>query len=433
MPSWNVFKELNPGKHLFIHSADDIGLLGALNDAAGEKELDVELLDVGLAIKNIDNLQEDEYNDLIELIDDFEEKKLGATLGRARRGARGVFTAFDPDAIDADGDRLVQEGTLFERPDARIRKPDARIRKPALARMMPGVPQEEPKPAREPVPIPEREPQKPRVPQPPIPAPQPVRPTPVRPRVPVGRDRRRRPPMRMMPGVPQEEPKPAKEPVPIPEREPQKPRVPQPPIPVPQPVRPTPVRPRVPVGLTGGMGRPGRSPREIFESRMNLNERLDETARRLKMSRKRVRQMELKYINQLRKRESLAQKFHEALLKRDSLAARGLDDDTAAMFWQTEDALRGEWMPSTPEKDGFSYTHKDMINAMRAQAKVMLREYNDPEAAELFRQAADLHEQVVSDGSYTTFRKVDPKINRARGMRQNTPKRYMPELDKFRK
>lgn len=392
MPSWNAFKEHNPGKHLFIHSADDIGLLSALNDAAGEKELDVELLDVGLAIKNIDNLQEDEYNDLIELIDDFEEKKLGATLSRARRGARGVLESFDPDAIDADMDRLVQEGTPFERPDTRIRKPA---------------------------------------------------------------------PARMMPSVPQEEPKPEKVPEPVPDKVPQKPRVPQPPIPVPQPVRPTPVRPGVPVGLTGNIagrrpkfrpptsfimdlpGRPtwtpretnGRSPREIFESRM-AGETLEQVGKRLRMKRERVRQMEQRYIHQLRKREALAQKFQEALLERDgpkTPQGRGLDDDTAAMFWQTEDALRGEWTPANLRTDGYNYTHDDMVKAMRAQAKIMSEYYMDEEAADLFRQAADLHDQVVTDGSYKTFRNVDPAINRARGMRRNLPKRNMPELDKFRK
>jgi len=359
MPSWNVFKDNNPGKHLFVHSADDIGLMGAIN-AADEKGLDVELLDVGLAIKNIDELDDDSYDNLIELIDDFEEKKLGATLRGASRAR------FDPDARDADSDFIVQEGTIFERPHVPKRN------KPKPARMMPAVPNPEKQP------VPEKVPQ-------PIPAPTPVKP-PVRPPVPA----------------------PA-EPV-------------KPPIKVPVPVG---------RGITGAMGavKPGRSPREIFESRMG-GETLDQAAARLKMNRKRVRQMEQQYINQLRKREALAEKLREALLERDgpnNPGGRGLDDESAAMFWQSEDALRGEWTPSA------DYSHDDMVKAMRWQAEVMSRDYKDEEAANLFRQAADLHDQVVSEGSYKTFRDVDPEINRRRGVRRNIPKRNMPELDAFRK
>lgn len=165
-------------------------------------------------------------------------------------------------------------------------------------------------------------------------------------------------------------------------------------------------------------------------------ETLEQVGKRLRMKRERVRQMEQRYIHQLRKREALAQKFQEALLERDgpnTPQGRGLDDDTAAMFWQTEDALRGEWTPANLRTDGYNYTHDDMVKAMRAQAKIMSEYYMDEEAADLFRQAADLHDQVVTDGSYKTFRNVDPAINRARGMRRNLPKRNMPELDKFRK
>lgn len=365
MPSWNAFKDNNPGKHLFVHSADDIGLMGAINEA-DEKGLDVELLDVGLAIKNIDRLDDNSYDNLIELIDDFEEKKLGATL----RGATRV--RFNPDARNADGDLLVQDGTIFERPYVPKRK------KPKPARMMPRVPNPEEQP------------------------------------------------------VPEKIPEPAPERTPAPVKPPVKP-------PIPAPTRP--VRPRVPVpagrGITGAMGavKPGRSPREIFESRMG-GETLDQVAARLKMNRKRVRQMEQRYINQLRKREALAEKFREALLERDgpnTPNGRGLDDESAAIFWQTEDLLRGEFSPKSNAVDGYEYSLENNVSAMRAQAQTMRDLYKDEAAADLFNQAAELMSEVIADGSYTRFREVSPLTNRARGMRQDIPRRRMPELDAFRK
>ena len=168
MPSWETFKEHNPGKHLFIHSADDVGLFGEINNFSGQKELDVELLDVGIAIKNINNLDMGSYEDLIELIDEFEEKKL-RTIGRA---GRGISARFDANARDADGDLLVQEGTTYERP--------------AKPRMMPSVPQEIPQPEEVPEPVPIKEPSRPKTPSRPTPIPVPTTPTPARPRVPVG-------------------------------------------------------------------------------------------------------------------------------------------------------------------------------------------------------------------------------------------------------
>jgi len=56
------------------------------------------------------------------------QKALGPTLRQSRR-----VVAFDPDARDADGDFIVQEGTIFERPD----KPDApKLNAPAVRRMV---------------------------------------------------------------------------------------------------------------------------------------------------------------------------------------------------------------------------------------------------------------------------------------------------------
>ena len=54
----------------------------------------------------------------------FEQKALGASIGRLRRGARGIAARFDPNARDADLDKLIQEGTIYERPDTSIPKPD---------------------------------------------------------------------------------------------------------------------------------------------------------------------------------------------------------------------------------------------------------------------------------------------------------------------
>lgn len=54
----------------------------------------------------------------------FEQKALGASIGRTRRGARGIAARFDPNARDADLDKLIQEGTIYERPDTSVRKPD---------------------------------------------------------------------------------------------------------------------------------------------------------------------------------------------------------------------------------------------------------------------------------------------------------------------
>ena len=552
MPSWNSFKEHNPGKHLFVHSADDIGLFAAINEAAGEKELDIELLDVGVAIKNIDSLDDASYEELIELIDDFEEKRLGATLRRVGR----TMDRFDPDAIDADMDRIVQEGTPFERPSTRINRPDA-ARKPKPARMMPSVPQEEPKPEKVPEPVPERQPQKPRVPQPPIPAPQPVRPTPVRPSVPVGgltgaiapskkagpkrttailnaakagrkewaqllagrgakpgpehlldimyygpqlSDAKRKNDTtsigrkvsindlspekiyvrRASSGVslddlakelsakhnmtisaqqirqleleymnsvrdfkkswPDKKISAVKDPAKKSRLEDLRDRVKKVEKFIEDPFA---NRSMVfgfdPYRGKGPKTRPpmkGGSPREVFESRM-AGESLEQAAERLGTTREKVRQMEQKYIAQLRKREELANKLGEALKELDSVALgidkpageeTQLDDDTAAMFWQTMAMLRGEWEPATMEKDGYEYSHDEAIAAMRETAAQLERNYYSWNniAASLFRKAADLHQQVVAEGSYKKFRDTNYSSL------VNNPIRNMPELDKFR-
>ena len=53
--------------------------------------------------------------------DVLEEKAIGRAIGRSSgsigRRVRNAMERFNPDAVDADADRLVQEGTSFERPD----------------------------------------------------------------------------------------------------------------------------------------------------------------------------------------------------------------------------------------------------------------------------------------------------------------------------
>jgi len=74
----------------------------------------------------------------------FEQKALGARIGGARRGARALAARFDPNARDADLDKIIQEGTIYERPDTNIRKPDDApprgIRRPDGATNLPYFP-----------------------------------------------------------------------------------------------------------------------------------------------------------------------------------------------------------------------------------------------------------------------------------------------------
>ena len=168
MPSWLGFKKSHPGKHLFIKSSDDIALFEAINELSLDNEFDVELLEDGIAIKNIDGVEESIYEEILTIADELEEKGIGRAIGR---GARGL-SRFDPDAIDGDADRRVQEGTPFER--FGVNKP----------RMMPATPEKIPKPEKVPEPVPEKvpAPARPRVPG----VPTPSRPAPARPTVPVG-------------------------------------------------------------------------------------------------------------------------------------------------------------------------------------------------------------------------------------------------------
>lgn len=63
----------------------------------------------------------------------FNQKALGATIGSTRRSLRGAAARFDPNARDADLDKLIQEGTIFERPDTPD-KPEMTV--PAVRRMV---------------------------------------------------------------------------------------------------------------------------------------------------------------------------------------------------------------------------------------------------------------------------------------------------------
>jgi HK97 family phage prohead protease len=184
--TWGMFKERNPGAHLFIRAMgqEKSEAFDMVNEVCEYHGLDVKELDDGIAVPFIDSISEDGYNAIMTIAenmsDSFDAKSVGGKLRRIGRTAGNMMDRFDPNARDADGDRTVQEGTRFARPA-----------KPDTPRMMPKV-----KPIQ--VPRPEEVPIKPPVPSTPTPAPTKV---PDKPKVPqrarisgaMGRDRDRIP------------------------------------------------------------------------------------------------------------------------------------------------------------------------------------------------------------------------------------------------
>lgn len=163
--TWGMFKERNPGAHLFIRAMgqEKSEAFDMVNEVCEYHGLDVKELDDGIAVPFIDSISEDGYNAIMTIAenmsDSFNAKGIGGKLRRIGRTAGNMMDRFDPDARDADGDRTIQEGTRFARPD----KPDA-------PRMMPKV-----KPIQ--VPQPEKVPIKPPTPAPtPTPTKVPVEP-----------------------------------------------------------------------------------------------------------------------------------------------------------------------------------------------------------------------------------------------------------------
>jgi hypothetical protein len=83
-------------------------------------------------IKAIDSVDEPIERKIVGF-NTIEKKELGPKIGsgaaRLGRRAMGASNAvYDPNAIDADADKLVQEGTPFERPDTRVKPVEQAIR-----------------------------------------------------------------------------------------------------------------------------------------------------------------------------------------------------------------------------------------------------------------------------------------------------------------
>ena len=171
MPSinWSKFKEQTPGAHLFVRALGDekseaIELVKTVCDYHG---IELKELEDGVAVPFIDSLSEDGYEAVMNIAQNMSEgfsaKGVGGKLRRIGQMGANSMARFDPNARDADGDRVIQEGTTFQRPDA-----------PKAPQMMPKV---------KPIQVPRREdvPIKPSVPSTPTPA----RPSiPAKPRVP---------------------------------------------------------------------------------------------------------------------------------------------------------------------------------------------------------------------------------------------------------
>jgi HK97 family phage prohead protease len=169
MPSinWSAFKEQTPGAHLFVRALGNeksvaMELVKTVCDYHG---IELKELEDGVAVPFIDSLSEDGYEAVMNIAQNMSEgfsaKSIGGKLRRIGRMGANSMARFDPDARDADGDRVIQEGTTFQRPDA-----------PKAPQMMPKV---------KPIQVPRREdvPIKPSVPS--IPTPTPTR-VPVKPK-----------------------------------------------------------------------------------------------------------------------------------------------------------------------------------------------------------------------------------------------------------
>jgi hypothetical protein len=121
-------------------------------------------LEDGVAVPFIDSLSDDGYEAVMtvasNMSEGFDAKSVGGKLRRVGRMANN-FDRFDPNAIDADGDSQVQEGTRFQRPAAPRNMPKV---KPIQVPRREDVPLKPSVPST-PTPAPTRVPEKPRVPQ----------------------------------------------------------------------------------------------------------------------------------------------------------------------------------------------------------------------------------------------------------------------------
>ena len=169
MKSWSDYKMDTPGVHMFVKTMD-MNLFGAVNEIADEYGFDVELLNDGFVIPNVDYYDAEVKNDVLALLGGFGEKGLARGLAR---GLRGAVPKFGRRAL-RDGD---SDGNVTNPATGRDELPA-----PPKPRMMP--PREIPKevPEKQPQTVPTRTPSRPAT----APKPTPARPQPARPAVPAG-------------------------------------------------------------------------------------------------------------------------------------------------------------------------------------------------------------------------------------------------------
>jgi HK97 family phage prohead protease len=171
MKSWSDYKNDTPGIHMFIKTVD-MEMFAAVNEVADDYGFDVELLNDGFVIPNIDWHGSDAQNEVIGVLEGVSEKGLARGL---RRGLTGVVRR-GMSLRDGDGDGKVKNPRTGRDDMPAPRKP----------KMMP--PREIPKevPEKQPQTVPTRTPSRPTVPSRPVPS-TPSRPAPTRPLVPAGR------------------------------------------------------------------------------------------------------------------------------------------------------------------------------------------------------------------------------------------------------
>jgi HK97 family phage prohead protease len=171
MKSWSDYKNDTPGIHMFIKTVD-MEMFAAVNEVADDYGFDVELLNDGFVIPNIDWHGSDAQNEVIGVLEGVSEKGLARGL---RRGLAGAARRGMP-SRDGDNDGKITN-PLTGRDD---------LPAPRKPKMMP--PREIPKevPEKQPQTVPTRTPSRPTVPSRPVPS-TPSRPAPTRPLVPAGR------------------------------------------------------------------------------------------------------------------------------------------------------------------------------------------------------------------------------------------------------
>ena len=167
MKSWSDFKDETPGIHMFVKTVD-MDMFTAVNDIADDYGFDVELLNDGFVIPNIDWHGKDAQNEVMSILDEMSEKGLARGLARGLRSTMRMGRGIPR---DGDGDDRYTN-PITGRDDLPM---------PPRPRMMP--PREIPKeiPEKQPQTVPTRTPSRPTTPA------TPVRPTvPQRPTVPAG-------------------------------------------------------------------------------------------------------------------------------------------------------------------------------------------------------------------------------------------------------